>query len=108
MNSAATVRAHRQSELFPTESQDSKAKPFLKWAGGEARLLPVLRRCLVPLAVSYSSNAIPSKGEMVRLLKEFKRDVKVREIQHRYSHGNHNHKVGDNNNSVIEYLYVAT
>ncbi len=60
------------------------------------------------LAVSYSSNAIPSRDEMIRLLKEFKRNVEVREIQHRYSHGNHNHKVGDNKNSVVEYLYVAT
>jgi DNA adenine methylase len=60
------------------------------------------------LAVSYSSNAIPCKCEMVRLLKTYKRNVEVREIRHRYSHGNHNHKVGDNNNSVVEYLYIAT
>jgi DNA adenine methylase len=46
MNSAATVRIHRQSELFSTETQNSKAKPVLKWAGGKARLLPVLRTCL--------------------------------------------------------------
>jgi DNA adenine methylase len=60
------------------------------------------------LVVSYSSNAIPSKVEMVRLLKEYKKNVEVRQVNHRYSHGNHNHKVGDNNNSVIEYLYVAS
>jgi len=48
MNSAAaTVRIHRQSELFPADSQDSKAKPLLKWAGGKTRLLPVLRKVLV-------------------------------------------------------------
>jgi len=60
------------------------------------------------LVVSYSSNGIPSKVEMVRLLKEYKKTVEVKQISHRYSHGNHNHKIGDNNNSVIEYLYVAT
>jgi DNA adenine methylase len=43
MNSAATARTHRQSELFSVESQDPKARPFLKWAGGKTRLLPVLR-----------------------------------------------------------------
>jgi len=45
MNSAATARVYRQSKLFPAESEDSRAKPVLKWAGGKARLLPVLRAC---------------------------------------------------------------
>jgi DNA adenine methylase len=59
------------------------------------------------LVVSYSSNGIPSKSEMVRLLKEVKRDVVVYEAAHRYSHGNQAHKVGDNKNEVIEYVFVA-
>ncbi|MGH9513438.1 MAG: DNA adenine methylase [Terriglobales bacterium] len=59
------------------------------------------------LAVSYSSNCVPSKEQMVCLLKHVKRSVQVREISHRYSHGNHNHKVGDNNNDVKEYLFIA-
>jgi len=57
--------------------------------------------------VSYSSNGIPSEKQMVELLKGFKRKVEVHRIQHLYSHGNHNHKVGDNNNSVHEYLFIA-
>jgi DNA adenine methylase len=59
------------------------------------------------LVVSYSSNGIPSEKQMVELLRSFKRKVEVHKIQHLYSHGNHNHKVGDNNNSVYEYLFVA-
>jgi DNA adenine methylase len=60
------------------------------------------------LAVSYSSNGIPSREQMIGLLKSVKRSVEVHETSHRYSHGNHNHKVGDNNNEVKEYLFIAT
>ncbi len=59
------------------------------------------------LVVSYSSNGIPSKNEMVELLKEQKREVVVYETLHRYHHGNHAHKVGNNNNHAVEYLFIA-
>jgi DNA adenine methylase len=59
------------------------------------------------LAVSYSSNGIPSKEQMLKLLRAVKKSVQVHEISHRYSHGNHNHKIGDNNNEVREYLFIA-
>ena len=59
------------------------------------------------LAVSYSSNCIPSKAEMIELLKNEKSKVTVCESAHRYHHGNHAHKVGDNKNEVIEYLFIA-
>ena len=59
------------------------------------------------LVVSYSSNGIPSEKQMLELLRGFKRKVEVHKIPHLYSHGNHKHKVGDNNNSVYEYLFVA-
>jgi DNA adenine methylase len=85
---------------YPTEFSTKE-----KATDAFGRLFAHFRRST--LAVSYSSNAIPPKCEMVRLLREFKPSVEVREIRHRYSHGNHNHKVGDNNNSVTEYLYVA-
>lgn len=59
------------------------------------------------LAVSYSSNGVPAKDEMVALLKEVRRRVLVHEVWHRYSVANQNHKVGNNNNHVQEYLFVA-
>jgi len=59
------------------------------------------------LVVSYSSNCIPTKIEMVKLLKQEKLHVMVHEVPHRYHHGNHAHKVGNNNNSVSEYLFIA-
>ena len=59
------------------------------------------------LVVSYSSNSIPSKGEMIKLLKEEKKSVVVYQAPHRYHHGNQAHKVGNNKNEVVEYLFVA-
>jgi DNA adenine methylase len=59
------------------------------------------------IVASYSSNGIPSKQQMLSLLKEVKPRVEVHETNHRYCHGNHNHKVGDNRNSVSEYLFIA-
>ena len=71
-----------------------------------SRLFEHFRRST--LVVSYSSTGIPSKAQMVELLKAVKKSVQVHEINHRYCHGNHNHKIGDNNNSVREYVFIAT
>ena len=59
------------------------------------------------LIVSYSSNSLPTQNEMARLMASYKRHVEVIAINHRYSFGNHNHKMHDNNNSVKEYLFVG-
>jgi DNA adenine methylase len=59
------------------------------------------------LVISYSSNCIPSKPEMIELLKNEKSKVTVYKSAHRYHHGNHAHKVGDNKNEVVEYLFIA-
>ncbi|MBI5414876.1 DNA adenine methylase [Candidatus Peregrinibacteria bacterium] len=59
------------------------------------------------LVVSYSSNSLPTKEEMIELLKRHKKHVKVGELNHKYSFGNHNHKIGNNANSVKEYLFIA-
>jgi len=59
------------------------------------------------IVVSYGSNGIPNKNEMVKLLKYFKKKVEVYGISHKYSFGNHGHKIGNNNNNVTEYLFIA-
>jgi DNA adenine methylase len=59
------------------------------------------------LVVSYSSNSLPKKEEMVIILKQYRKNVDVQELDHKYSFGNHNHKIGDNKNDVKEYLFIA-
>jgi len=70
-----------------------------------ARLFQHFRHSI--LVVSYSSTGIPSRAQMIELLGSVKDSVRVYEKEHLYSHGNHNHKVGDNNNAVRENLFVA-
>jgi DNA adenine methylase len=60
------------------------------------------------LVVSYSSNGIPWKAELTRLLREVKGRVRVFETPHLYCFGNHRHKVGNNKNAVREYLFIAS
>jgi DNA adenine methylase len=60
------------------------------------------------LLVSYSSNSLPTKEEMVEMLYRYKTNVEVIEIDYKYSFGNQGHKVDDNKNSVKEYLFLAT
>ncbi len=60
------------------------------------------------LVVSYSSNSIPAKKEMIGLLKKYKKNVELKEIDYQYSFGNQNHKVGNNANKVKEYLFIAS
>ena len=59
------------------------------------------------MIVSYSSNGIPSKDELLAMLAEYKSNVTVYECDHRYSFGTHNHKVNDNQNEVKEFLFVG-
>ncbi len=59
------------------------------------------------LIVSYSSNSLPTKDEMLSLMAKHKKHVDVVSLDHKYSFGNQAHKVGDNNNEVKEYLFVG-
>ena len=58
------------------------------------------------IIVSYSSNSLPAKDEMVDLLKETKTHVEVIPIDYTYSFGNQK-EAKTNRNRVQEYLFVA-
>lgn len=70
------------------------------------RLFDHFRRQTIVL--SYSSNGTPSRKELVQMLREIKSHVVVHEASLTYSHGTHRHKVGTNNNRVVEYLFIAS
>lgn len=59
------------------------------------------------IAVSYSSNSLPSKEELTEILQGHKNNVSVYEIDHTYSFGNQPHKIGNVNNRVKEYLFIG-
>jgi DNA adenine methylase len=59
------------------------------------------------LIISYSSNSLPTLDEMLSLISKHKRHVELISIDHRYSFGNQGHKQNNNNNKVLEYLFVA-
>lgn len=59
------------------------------------------------LLVSYSSNSLPSLDEMVALMSKHKAHVEVIPVDYKYSIGNQKNKIGDNRNSVQEYLFLG-
>lgn len=59
------------------------------------------------IAISYSSNCLPTKDELAEMLGKYKSKVEVHEINHTYSMGNQNHKIGNKNNRVKEYLFIG-
>ena len=60
------------------------------------------------IAISYSSNSLPTKEEMIGILEKYRDNVVVYEIDHLYSFGNQNHKAGNGFNRVKEYLFIAS
>ncbi|MFB9843559.1 DNA adenine methylase [Mucilaginibacter ginsenosidivorans] len=60
------------------------------------------------IAISYSSNSYPTKSELIEMLLRYKSNVIVHEINHTYSFGNQNHKIGNKNNRVTEFLFIGT
>lgn len=56
------------------------------------------------LLVSYSSNSLPTREEIISLMSKYKNHVEVIDIDYRYSFGN---QTDDNRNGVQEYLFVG-
>ena len=59
------------------------------------------------LLVSYSSNSLPTKEEILSLMSKYKTHVELVSINYRYSFANQGHKVANNNNKVQEYIFVG-
>lgn len=64
------------------------------------------RYCESTLLVSYSSNSLPNREEMVALLRNAGKSVEVVPVDHRYSFGNQGHARTHRNN-VQEYLFLG-
>lgn len=58
------------------------------------------------IAISYSSNSLPTKDQMIGILEKYKNNVIVHEIDYLYSFGNQ--RTGNEFNRVKEYLFVGS
>jgi DNA adenine methylase len=97
------IQEHTQTKKFksyPTPfstrngAADAFDKLFKKYSGSV-------------LIVSYSSNSIPAKDEMLAIMARHKAHVDVFPVDYRYSFGNQRLKVDSNRNQVQEYLFVG-
>lgn len=59
------------------------------------------------IVLSYSSNSLPTKDEIIQLMSKYKSRVEVVDVDYRYSFGNQGHKIRNNQNEVKEYIFVG-
>lgn len=59
------------------------------------------------IVLSYSSNGLPTRTELLEMLRRIKCTVKLYEVPVVYSFGTHSHKPQNGNNRVREYIFVA-
>jgi len=59
------------------------------------------------LLVAYSSNSLPTKDEILELMRKYKKNVNVVEIDYKYTFGNQGNSVGHNKNDVKEYIFLG-
>lgn len=98
-----SIQSHTITKKF-----QSYPTPFRSRAGAYNALEQLfLQHQASILLISYSSNAQPSRSELVALLSEYKNRVESVAIDHRYHFGNHGHLPERPNNKVQEYLFVG-
>ncbi len=88
-----------------TKKFKSYPSPFSSRSGAKDafdKLFKRLRDSI--LLVSYSSNSLPTREEIISLMSRYKRHVEVIDIDYRYSFGNQRK---NNKNDVQEYLFVG-
>ncbi|MCK4760782.1 MAG: Dam family site-specific DNA-(adenine-N6)-methyltransferase [Candidatus Aminicenantes bacterium] len=59
------------------------------------------------LVISYSSNSLPTKEEILSLISKYKEHVQVEAVDYRYSFANQGHRAADIKNKVQEYIFVG-
>lgn len=60
------------------------------------------------IVISYSSNALPKKDVLLKILKKYKSKVRVKSIDYRYSIANQGFAKDKIRNKVSEYIFVGT
>jgi adenine-specific DNA methylase len=92
-----------------TKKFKSYKSPFAKKEDAYAAFKNLIERYRESIiAISYSSNSLPTKEEMIEILSKYKSKVVAHEIDHVYSFGNQNHKAGNGFNRVKEYLFIGS
>jgi DNA adenine methylase len=98
------LQEHTLTKKFKTYGS-----PFSTYDGAKGAFETIFKRYANSvIIVSYSSNSLPDKSTMLALLRQVKKNVEVVPVNHRYSFGNQGHKVGNANNKVSEFLFVAS
>lgn len=89
-----------------TKKTRKRQSPFDSKRTVHAAFAELFRRCgAAAILLSYSSNGIPTKDELIALLKETGRSVEVFEQNYTYSFSSH--AAGNSENRVQEYLFLA-
>lgn len=91
-----------------TKKFKSYPTPFTTRSGAEDafdKLFSKYKNSIIIL--SYSSNSLPSKDEIISLLSKYKQRVEVINVDYKYSFANQKHTVGTIKNSVHEYLFIG-